>query len=341
MLLQTLPNETLLQILHSLSSVQDVLALSLTSHRLHDLLSRPAQRLPILFDAAERQFGPLSSAIPVVTHNSTQPPHIPRPAPPQSLSLLKQLLHIGDIANAWADLYPFMHWRGTKQECASRRLLTEKERHRVRRACYRTWLYDLAFHNANFGRYTRLQPPIVRSRAALLRAWPTHELGELLDFQSMTRVVLELHVCPSNGTIIRRHKERYGEMPIVSHFHQKLPRCGNNAYTRSTKTQPTEAWEGWGDDVSHYYVVEDMLKLHPGQLMGLYDFVVDGKGKRDMMDWMALESRKAAVEAFIAGLGEWFDNNGETLGETVRFVTGERGEEEVGSWGDIVFEGGS
>lgn len=157
----------------------------------------------------------------------------------------------------------------------------------------------------------------------------------------MTRVVLELHVCPSNGTIIRRHKERYGEMPIVSHFHQKLPRCGNNAYTRSTKTQPTEAWEGWGDDVSHYYVVEDMLKLHPGQLMGLYDFVVDGKGKRDMMDWMALESRKAAVEAFIAGLGEWFDNNGETLGETVRFVTGERGEEEVGSWGDIVFEGGS
>ncbi|KAL8811973.1 MAG: hypothetical protein Q9200_001371 [Gallowayella weberi] len=131
MLLQSIPNETLIQILHSLSSIQDVLSLSLTSHRLHDLLSRPAQRLPILFDAAERQFGPLSSAIPIVTHNSTQPPHIPRPAPPQSLSLLKQLLHIGETANAWADLYPFIHWRGTEDDCASRRLLTEQERYRI------------------------------------------------------------------------------------------------------------------------------------------------------------------------------------------------------------------
>ncbi|KAL8817136.1 MAG: hypothetical protein Q9223_003981, partial [Gallowayella weberi] len=290
MLLQSIPNETLIQILHSLSSIQDVLSLSLTSHRLHDLLSRPAQRLPILFDAAERQFGPLSSAIPIVTHNSTQPPHIPRPAPPQSLSLLKQLLHIGETANAWADLYPFIHWRGTEDDCTSRRLLTEQERYRVRRACYRTWLYDLAFHNPAFGRYTRLQPPMVRSRAALLRAWPTHQLGELLDFQAMMRTVVEVYVCPSNGTIIQRHKERYGEMPVVSLHRQghRLLCCPNN-FVRTRPARYSEAWEGWGDDVSHYYVVEDMLKLHPGQMMELYDFVVNGKGKLGMIDGVAME----------------------------------------------------
>ncbi|KAL8850190.1 MAG: hypothetical protein Q9221_004876 [Calogaya cf. arnoldii] len=320
MLLQSLPNETLLQILHSIPSVQD-------------------QRLPILFDAAERQFGPLSSAIAVVTHYPSQLPHIPRPSPPQSLSLLKQLLNVGEVANAWADLYPFTYWRGTEQDCASRRLLSEHERYRVRRACYRIWLYDLAFHTTNFGRYTRLQPPVVRSRAALLRAWPTRELGELLDFQSMMRAVLELFVCPSDGTVIHRHKERYGEMPLISLFHPPGPRShryDNNTYTRTA--QRTEVWEGWGGDVEHYYVVEDMLKLHPDQMMELYDFVVNGKGLLPLLDGMKMESNKAAVKAFVAGLGDWFENNGETLGETVRYVILERGEEEVMGWGDLVLE---
>lgn len=96
-----------------------------------------------------------------------------------------------------------------------------------------------------------------------------------------------------------------------------------------------------------YYVVEDMLKLHPGQLMELYDFVVNGKGKLGMMDGMmttttTTTSHKAAVKAFVARLGEWFDNNGETLGETVTFVISERGEggeeeeEDVRGWGDLV-----
>ncbi|KAL8695715.1 MAG: hypothetical protein Q9224_003213, partial [Gallowayella concinna] len=226
----------------------------------------------------------------VVTHNTTQPPHIPRPAPPQSLSLLKQLLHIGETANAWADLYPFIHWRGTEEECASRRLLTEQERYRIRRACYRTWLYDTAFHNSTFGRYTRLQPPIVRSRAALLRAWPTHQLGELLDFQAMMKTVVELYVCPSNGTMIQRHKERYGEMPGVSlHVQGQRLLCSANNFVITRPARYYEAWEGWGDDVSHYYIVEDMLKLHPGQMMELYDFVVNGKGKLGMIDGVAME----------------------------------------------------
>ncbi|KAL8730207.1 MAG: hypothetical protein Q9181_004746 [Wetmoreana brouardii] len=335
--LQSLPNETLLQILHSLSSLQDVVALSLTSRRLHDLLSRPAQRLPILFDAAERQFGPLSSAIPVVTQNASQPPHIPRPCPPQSLALLKQILHVGEIANAWADLYPFIHWRGTDIECASRRLLTPHERFRVRRACYRSWLYSLAFHNASFPRYTRLQPPVARSRAALLRAWSTSELSELMDMQSVFRAVLELYVCPSNGTVILRHKERHGEnsMPTVSLFQSYELKPHRGAVPG--KVHIVEYWEGWGDDVAHYYVLEDMLKLHPGQIMKLYHFVNGAEAKFGAIDGPTpAGNKKAAVEAYVAALGEWFDNNGSTLEETVRFVMGERGEFDFHSVGSIV-----
>ncbi|KAL8994960.1 MAG: hypothetical protein Q9169_005225, partial [Polycauliona sp. 2 TL-2023] len=295
------------------------------------------QRLPILFDAAERQFGPLSSATAVVTHYPSQLPHIPRPSPPQSLALLKQLLHVGQVANTWADLYPFTYWRGTEQDCASRRLLSEDERYRVRRACYRIWLYGLAFHIASSSRYTRLQPPVVRSRAALLRAWTTRQLSELLDFQAMMRAVLELFVCPSDGTVIHRHREKYGEMPLISHSHQlasKSYRCNDNAYTRTA--QHTEIWEGWGGDVEHYYVVEDMLKLHPGQLMELYDFVINGKMTLPVLDGMITESNKAAVKAYVVGLGEWFENNGETLGETIKFVVSERGEDEIEGCGDLV-----
>ncbi|KAL8637305.1 MAG: hypothetical protein Q9228_005411 [Teloschistes exilis] len=345
MYLDSLPNETLLHVLHSLSTVQDVLSVTLTSKRLHALCSRPAQRLPILFDAADRQIGPLSSAIAVVTHNASQPPHIPRPQPPQSLSLLKQLLSIGAIANEWADLYPSIHWGGPDpEECASRRSLRQEERHRVRRACYRIWLYDLAFHNGSFPRFSRLHPPVIRSRAALLRAWTDRELGELLDMQSVFRTILEKQVCPSNGTIIRRHKDRYGELsnPIISLMH--IPAPGGMKHWRhlcNDSIGSVDSWEGWGDDVSHYYVIEDMMKLHPGHLMQLYHFVT---GKTDtlaamvddgFMMTMSLAGHKAAIEGFVAGLGEWFDNNGETRSETIKYVVSERGGS-IGHMDDIV-----
>ncbi|KAI4203929.1 MAG: hypothetical protein LQ350_001551 [Teloschistes chrysophthalmus] len=323
-----------------MSSVSPILASS-------ELIAPSQQRLPILFDAADRQIGPLSSAIAVVTYNASQPPHIPRPQPPQSLSLLKQLLSIGTIADEWADLYPSVHWGGPDPEdCASRRLLRQEERYRVRRACYRIWLYDLAFHNALFPRFSRLHPPVIRSRAALLRAWTDRELGELLDMQSVFRTVLEKQVCPSNGTIIRRHKDRYGELsnPIISLMH--IPAPGGMKHWRHLCNDSiglVDTWEGWGDDVSHYYVIEDMMKLHPGHLMQLYHFVT---GKTDNLAAMvddgfimtrSLGGHKATVEAFVADLGEWFDNNGETRSETIKFVVNERGGN-IGHMDDIVVD---
>lgn len=83
--------------------------------------------------------------------------------------------------------------------------------------------------------------------------------------------------------------------------------------------------EGWGDEIAHYYVVEDMLKLDPGQLMYLYEQVTDHLGDGGV-GFNAGWSSKGMVESFLEGcMGDWFENNGETVAETVGFVVGERG----------------
>ena len=84
--------------------------------------------------------------------------------------------------------------------------------------------------------------------------------------------------------------------------------------------------DGWGDEIAHYYVLEDMLKLDPGQIMWLYEHVATGLSILDV--GMDNASAKDRVQAYINGIGgEWFENNGETFGETVAFVVGERGGE--------------
>ena len=78
--------------------------------------------------------------------------------------------------------------------------------------------------------------------------------------------------------------------------------------------------EGWGDDVMHYYVVEDMLKLDPAQLLWL-------KERAPL---------RAHVEEYVRDIGrDWFDNNGETWCQTLEWVLRERGED-AGTVGEAV-----
>ncbi|KAI5290279.1 hypothetical protein KEM54_001987 [Ascosphaera aggregata] len=70
-------------------------------------------------------------------------------------------------------------------------------------------------------------------------------------------------------------------------------------------------FEGWGDDVGNYYIVEDMMKLDPAQIIYLREHA----------------PLKGQVLNYVTGLGEWFENNGETFGETFEYVVEkERGE---------------
>ena len=335
-----LPNELVLHIYQSCEDIPSVLNLATTCRHFRKVLS-PSQCLPTLFLAAEAQFGPLSSAIALVTHNTSQPAHLLRSAPAHSRALLTRLLDVGRVANKWAYLYPSQKWRGP-QSC-SRRLLTSLECHRLRRACYRLWLYSLAFHTPLHPRTTRLSPPVIRSRAALLRSWPTDHLTEMLDLYAIFRDVIQMHICPSNALVMRRHKARFPDEAYTmrlqaSHHPPGFPQAYFHTTPHVSKllARSRQAGygfgEGWGDEIAHYYVVEDMLKLDPGQLMWLFNELT-GNIEASLTSAAFLDSGgygggKTVVETFIADLGgEWFENNGETFVETAGLVLGDRGEE--------------
>jgi len=325
MLFEDLATELVIHIFHSCDAIADALNLSSTCQHFRKILAG-SQRLPILYQAAEAQFGPLEDAIQLVTHNASQPAHLLRSVP-FSIALLKQVIEVGRVAKKWEDIYPAKKW---KYNFEDRRLLTTSERHALRRAVYRLWLYSRAFHNARYSRITRMHRPIVLERVELLHNWTTPELAEMEDVRLVIREVLQNHICPSNGTIQRKFQKRFPESDqqllfnihlnyppppsaFQAHFHSTHQI--NSSPRFSTKYQST-AWhepgaEGWGDEIPHYYVVEDMLKLDPGQIIWLRENA----------------PLKGMVEGFVRGLGEWFENNGETFGQTLEWVLRERAED--------------
>ena len=360
----SLATELISQIFLSCSSVSSVLALASTCHRFHQIYNS-SQKLNILYQAAESEFGPLADLTQLLTHNASQPAHISRNVP-FSTALLSQVVKTGRIAEKWTTLYPFKKW---KYNYEARRVLTEPERYRLRRALYRLWLYDKAFHTSEYPRETRVRKPVMQTRARLLHNWSTEELAQMADLHSVIREVVQSNVCPSNGAILRRFRKRtkgmeesirpqlffnihlnyplpstpapfLGSHQLNSEFHNNN---GNNGlsfpkplsdhfHTTPTYTSrfASSKWyqepgaEGWGDDIPHYYVVEDMLKLDPGQIMWL---------KENAMG-------KAQVEGYVRALGDWFENNGETWGQTLEWVLEERGEDVVEFLKGVVWEGG-
>ncbi|KAL2000608.1 hypothetical protein VTN02DRAFT_2851 [Thermoascus thermophilus] len=333
-----LPTELLLHTFRCCDSVSDVLSLASTCRRLRRVFNT-SKKLQILAGAAEAEFGPLEDIVQIVTYNASQPAHIIREAP-VSDALLQQIVKVGRVAQKWEEIYPFKKWK-TDFEC--RRLLTAEERFRLRRALYRLWLYDRAFHNCRFDRYSRNLRQVVVERAQLLHNWSTVELAEIEDVRSIIQDVVQNHICPSNGTIQRKFHKRYPEynQPLSFNIHLNYysPRDRNGfvGWDANPAEQPfytthpsnyrgsaakfatklradpfhDPGSEGWGDELPHYYVVQDMLKLDPAQVLWLREHA----------------PLKEQVEAFIHSLGEWFRDNGETFADTLEWVLRERGED--------------
>ncbi|KAI9833978.1 MAG: hypothetical protein M1826_005883 [Phylliscum demangeonii] len=324
-----LPTELVLHVFRACNSVGDVLSLAATCRRFHQVCG-PSRRLSILLSAAEEEYGPLDDARQLVTHNDAQPAHVRRHVS-SSFALLKQLMAVGRVARKWEEVYPLRRW---KYDFEDRRLLTSLERRRLRRAIYRLWLYAKAFHNRHHPRLSRLTRAVVMERTALLHNWSTQELVEMEDVRLVIRDMLENQICPSNGTVQRRYRRRFADScepppprfnihlnypPPISIFHPPFHPTHHPIMPASTKFGshhkylPT-GWhepgaEGWGDEVPHYYVVEDMLKLDPAQVMWLKENA----------------PLKGQVELYVKSLGEWFENNGETFGHTLDEVLRDRG----------------
>lgn len=341
-----LANELVLHVFQSCTSIEDVLSLASTCRHFKKVFEG-SSKLPVLYRAAEAQFGPLDEAIQIATHNASQPVHVHRDVP-RSFALLKQLLQIGLAVKQWEDIYPAKKW---KERFEDRRLLTSDEGYRLRRAVYRLWLYSEAFHNTRYTRLTRMHKQNVLERAELLHNWSSAELSEIEDIRLVIRDVLSTQICPSNGTIQRKFRKRFPESnqqllfnihlnyaPPVStafatHFHTThqispsakfCPRDAKNAQHLKYMSTPYHepGGEGWGDDIPHYYVLEDMQKLDPGQIIWLKDNA----------------PLKGMVESYINGQGDWFRNNGETFGQTLEWVLQERDEDVAEMRGAILEE---
>jgi hypothetical protein len=351
MLFEDLATELVFHVFYSCSAVTDVLNLSSTCRRFRNIYAS-SQKIAILENVAEAQFGPLQDLTQLLTHNASQPTHVIRSVP-FSLALLKQIVHTGRIAEKWCDIYPFKKW---KHNYEHRRLLTTPERYRLRRAIYRLWLYSRAFHNRDHPREFRASKLVIQKRAGLLHNWSTLELAEIADVHSVLREVVHNNVCPSNGTIARKFKKRYPDndhsllfnihlnypptcqtppaynpfaphnttpSTLASHFHSTQVHASRYASSRFSLHPNHEVGaEGWGDDIPHYYVVEDMLKLDPEQIMWLKENA----------------PLKGMVEGYVRGMGDWFENNGETWVQTLEWVLDERGEA-VGEFMGAVADG--
>lgn len=356
--IEYLATELLVRIFDHLVTVKDVLSLGATCHHLHDIQTS-SQQLRFFENAAERQYGPLEDAVQLLTQNDSQAVHISRTVK-FSFALLKQIVHVGTVAEKWADIYPFKKW---KDDFESRRLLTYEERFRVRRAIYRVWLYGRAFHTAFHPRETRLYPLSMRSRAELLYNWSSQELSEIADIHWVIRDVLSHNVCPSNGTVTRKFVNRHGDDAArqlvfnLTNIHLNFPPphapppayCPANSGhfaapppnelffhspTFASSTTRTKAYhlgryggadagaEGWGDNLGHYYVVQDMLKLDPEQILWLKERKMC---RSQVLDW-------------VRGLGEWFENYGDTWSETMNFVLSERDEKDDEGAGIVLDE---
>lgn len=351
---EDLPSEILADILGSAHSVEDLLALSSSCSRLRQLYKR--RSLVFLTSAVSEQYGPLHDAIQLVTYNRAQPAHIER-TPPLSQALLKQVIAVGRVAAKWEDLYPGLHWDVHFED---RRLLTPEERYLLRRAVYRLWLFADAFHAPSTPRTARMRPQLVEPRRALLRNFDDAALGEMFDVFNMLRKAIDGGVCPSDRAIERKFRRRHptsehallfnapftaasSRPPFPQHqYASSNPFTGGglagfgsaldesmlapekaNTYRRWTKYQPTATYdpgsEGWGDDVGHYYVVEDMLKLNPAQVLWLLEHAPS----------------KAQVQDFVAALGDWFNNNGQTFRSTLDMVIDARGPGACLFWTDV------
>ncbi|PPJ51066.1 hypothetical protein CBER1_07788 [Cercospora berteroae] len=319
-----LPSELLTQIFLSLPSISSAIALSSANSRFYDTYHL-SKKLDILRSAAESEFGPIQDVVQVLTQNHSQPAHIQRDVP-ISDAFLRQIVKAGRIAQRYEEIYTFKKW---KTDYANRRLLSNSERYKLRRAIYRLWLYDKAFHNAAHVRTCRTLPGTVFNRTALLHNWTNTELAEMMDVHNILKDMVANNICPSNGKIRQKFSKRFPDsnQQLLFNIHLNYPPAPSsfvpdgwyhNSATGSSRHQsrlfPSRfhepGAEGWGDEISHYYIVEDMMKLDPEQLLYLRDNC----------------PLKAQVEMHVRGLGDWFVNNGETFSETVAHVMTQRGE---------------
>lgn len=284
--MQNLAPEILIHIFESLSSVSDIISLSLTCRYFHSLLPK-SQKLVLFFKAVDEANGPVEDIIQLLTQNQNQTLHIQR-SPPLSFALLSQVTAVARVAQRFVNLYPGFRW--LEDHSADRRLLDGWEARRLRRAIYRLWSYTKAFHKFPF-RNPRSDIDAMAERLQLLRTWSTEELFELEDLRCALEQLLASEICPTDGEVFSRVPEdaqtfhlsiQYPHLrPVVRPphgyddlFHNSRPPAESTHNKTTTQELRFRNMQGWGSDLQTFYLVQSFLKFSPAEILWLFDHAV-------------------------------------------------------------------
>jgi hypothetical protein len=286
--MQHLAPELLLRIFESLSSVSDIINLSLTCRYLHQILPR-SNRLTLYYTAIDSTDGPVQDIIQLLTQNNNERLHVRR-TPPLSLALLAQVMSVARVARRYVDLYPKFRW--PDDQSMHRRFLDADEARRLRRAIYRTWGYVKAFHHSP-NRLLCQDKIAAEERRQLLRTWSNSELFELEDFRGTLETLLATEICPTDGDVYARIPDESQKYRLSLQYPHLRPFSGatipgfedlfyssrhsehvSYAHAPSVQELRHRHMQGWGSDQQNFYLVQAFLKLSPAQILWLYDNAV-------------------------------------------------------------------
>lgn len=286
--------ELLIRIFESLSSVSDIISLSLTCRYFYEILPK-SQKLTLFFRALDETDGPVEDIIQLLTQNNNQPLHVRR-TPPLSFALLSQITAVVRVARRYVDLYPEYRW--PQGDSVHRRSLDTNESRRLRRAVYRLGSYAKAFHQSPY-HVPRAGATATAERLQLLRTWSNDELFELEDLRGTLEQVLATEICPTDGEVYSRIPDdaqkfhlslQYPHLrpvnTIASDYEDLFHNARNNDHNQnspSVQELRTRHMQGWGSDLQNFYLIQSFLKFSPAQVLWLYDNAV----------------RRADVEGFI------------------------------------------
>jgi len=299
--MQDLAPEIMVHVFESLSSVSDIISLSLTCRYFHELLPK-SQRLALFFKALDQEMGPLDDILQLLTQNDNQMLHVRR-SPPLSFALLTQAASVARVAEQFVHLYPRFRWMDT--DSASRRFLDDGEARRLRRAIYRLWSYTKAFHGRSSFRISRLDTTSTEERYQLLRSWSTDELHELEDLRYTLEKILAWEICPTDGEVYSRFPsdskpfhmslQPRSFQPLVRGvpmfqdvFHSsrdKVSMVGQDKH--SVQELRFQHMRGWGSDLENFYLIQAFLKLSPAEILWLLDNAVS---KTDVETFVELQT---------------------------------------------------
>lgn len=264
----------LLQNIYEHSDLIDILHLSQTSKQNYNALH--GRYMPIVRRALEDAYGPVPTLVRLVIsedrtktkgsistetrRNATLDRMLSVPDEPVlSKQLLNKMIFFGSVATKWVEIFPQFRWR---DDYRNRRFLRPHEQHRLRRAIYNYWIYNILFHDELFTHFYP-DPPIhfdylsvttfphsmlhpsghIDHRLRLMQSFTTIELVQLREFLQCVVKLIEIDLYPSNATVQAHHN-------FTAQAVEKI---------------------AWGGGFDYLYLVKDLLKYSPSDLYYLYD----------------------------------------------------------------------